>query len=96
MNIDGSGMDVITYISHFTIQMAAILFWQILTLKLIFQLGKQFFSNSTYSTYDKNTVKPLLTRNANRSFFGRNIPSLYDKYAMMSKYIISDILTYVL
>ena len=32
-----------TYRSNFTIQMAAILFWQILTLKLIFQLGKQFF-----------------------------------------------------
>ena len=32
-----------TYISNFTIQMAAILFWQKLTLKLIFQLGKQFF-----------------------------------------------------
>ena len=32
-----------TYISNFTIQMAAILFWQILTLKLIFQLGNTFF-----------------------------------------------------
>ena len=73
-------MDV-TYISNFTIQMAAILFWQILTLKLIFQLGKHFFSNSAYSTYEKS----LLARNTSRSFFCRNMHSLWQTYSKIAE-----------
>ena len=48
-------MDAMTYISNFTIQMAAILFGQILTLKLIFQLGKQFVQNQ-HVRLMKNTL----------------------------------------
>ena len=66
-----------TYTSNFTIQMAAILFWQILTLKLIFQLGKQFFQIQHIQLMKTKTAKSLLTRNASRSLFCRNMPSLY-------------------
>ena len=69
-------MDATAYISNFIIQMAAILFWQILTVKLIFQLGKHFFQIQHIQLMKKNTAKLLLTRNANKSFFGRNMPGL--------------------
>ena len=69
-----------TYISNFTIQMAAILFWQILTLKFIFQLGKQFFQIQHIQFMKSQLSNYFYHEMPAGVFFDDNMPQSITKY----------------